>query len=669
MADKALLTKKLGRYDIVRVIGKGAMGVVYEGRDPNLDRKVAIKTIVTDSLSSEAAEEFAQRFRTEARSAARLQHPNIVSVYDADRDGDVQFIVMEYVAGEDLKYHIDMGNRYPLERSVNIICELLSALQYAHERKVIHRDIKPANLLITPGGVTKLLDFGVARIQDSGEATRTQGAMVGTLKYMSPEQVEGKGVDAATDIFASGIVLYQLLTDRRPFDGDSYSAIVQQIVQASPEAPSRLNPMLPGSLDAVVAKALAKDRQDRYATAADFAQALRAAVSNADPTITPVADPARAARRATEVSTASGLGSGVGMTSGGSGDSAISQELELVYWKDVKDSEDLEDIEGFLRRFPEGVYADLAKRRLKRIMDARTQQGLPAAYEQTAIHSLDTPTDLGLSAQQAATTVTVSDPTVTQPFGVTSDASAPVSASLSATPSSTVASTAASIAPADAAATADRGDASVTSAAPSSRAVLWIVAALAVLVAGAAWFFSRPAAAPPGDAGLSTTLSITTPTATVSVPEVSATLSNGETLVTAPTASASAPKTSTTGLALSPTTTASISGSATSTLRARTSTAPVTASASVRRGNTDTATGSAYPSPSDTPTASGSSNTTQRTDPGPRPSDSARAPSQLCEGKVLFSYLNCMRDQCAKPQNRGHSDCERWRKNEPNTAP
>ncbi|MDP3606666.1 MAG: serine/threonine-protein kinase, partial [Polaromonas sp.] len=173
---------KLGRYDIIRVLGKGAMGLVYEARDPNLNRRVAIKTIKVENLSEEAAAEYEARFKTEAHSAARLQHPNIVSVYDSDRHGDMAFLVMEFIQGEDLKHHLDAGKRYSLEQSLAMMRELLSALEYAHRQSIVHRDVKPANLLIEADGRVKLTDFGVARIQDSGEATRTQGSMVGTLK-------------------------------------------------------------------------------------------------------------------------------------------------------------------------------------------------------------------------------------------------------------------------------------------------------------------------------------------------------------------------------------------------------------------------------------------------------------------------------------------------------
>lgn len=361
--------KKLGRYDLIRVLGKGAMGLVYEGRDPNLDRRVAIKTIKVENLSEEAAAEYEVRFRTEARSAARLQHPHIVSVYDSDRDGDIAFLVMEFVDGDDLKHHLDKGNLYTLEQTLGIMGDLLSALDYAHRQSIVHRDIKPANLLIETSGRVKLTDFGVARIQDSGEATRTQGSMVGTLKYMSPEQVQGRPIDARADLFAAGIVLYQLLTGKRPFDGDTDFATIQQIVGHTPVMPGAFNARLPAALDAVVAKALAKSRDQRYASAQEFLAALQAAAREApDISVVPTAVPPGPGSSSTWTST---MLSGEALVDQPSGTSAnisvVTQELELVYWKDIKESMDVEDIQGFLAKFPSGIYADLARRRLKKL--------------------------------------------------------------------------------------------------------------------------------------------------------------------------------------------------------------------------------------------------------------------------------------------------------------
>ena len=389
--------KKLGRYDLVRVLGKGAMGLVYEGRDPNLDRRVAIKTIKVENLSDEAAAEYEVRFRTEARSAARLQHPNIVSVYDSDRDGDIAFLVMEFVQGDDLKHHLDKGEVYTLAQTLGIMGDLLSALSYAHEQKIIHRDIKPANLLVQASGRIKLADFGVARIQDSGDATRTQGSIVGTLKYMSPEQLEGRPIDARADLFAAGVVLYQLLTGTRPFDGDTDFAVIQKIVSYTPAAATSYNAKLPLAIDAVVAKAMAKSRDMRYASAQDFAIALQAACQQAaDITITPAGNVPRKGSSSTWtatmmpgeslVTTESGVrisGGSNGGANSGTGASLVTQEVELVYWKDIKESSDIEDLQGFLTKFPSGIYADLARRRLKSL-GAPTGQSSDASITRLA---------------------------------------------------------------------------------------------------------------------------------------------------------------------------------------------------------------------------------------------------------------------------------------------
>ena len=360
--------KKLGRYELVRVLGKGAMGIVYEGRDPNLDRRVAIKTVKVENLSEEAATEYEHRFRTEARSAARLQHPNIVSVYDSDRDGDIAYLVMEYIQGDDLKHHLDRGARYTLEQSLKMIRDLLSALDYAHKQGIVHRDVKPANLLIEPGGRVKLTDFGVARIQDSGEATRTQGSMVGTLKYMAPEQVQGQKIDSRADLFSVGVVLYQLLTDKRPFDGDNDFSIIHQIIGHHPPPPSTINDKLPTALDAVVARALAKNREERFATARDFASALQSAIRRAeDQTVVPPLNPLKKA---------DGGGTLPGLRSQGAAATSpptVTQEVELVYWKDIKDSTDPQEFEAFLVKFPAGIYADLARKRIRKL-----QGGAPA---------------------------------------------------------------------------------------------------------------------------------------------------------------------------------------------------------------------------------------------------------------------------------------------------
>ncbi len=351
---------KLGRYDIVRVLGKGAMGTVYEAYDPDLARRVAIKTIAVQGLTDEGVRDYEIRFRTEAHSCARLQHPHIVSVYDAGRDGDTAYLVMEYVEGHDLKYHLDQGERFTLDQTLRIMRELLSALAYAHAQNVVHRDVKPGNLLIEADGRVKLTDFGVARIQDAGDATRTRGLMVGTLKYMSPEQVQGQSVDTRADLFSAGIVLYQLLTARQPFVGDSEFAIIAQIVGVDPPAPSTIHPALPVAIDSVVACALAKSREQRFPTAQAFDDALALACGQVnDRSTAPPPGAIGQGSGATPARTASS-------SSGPAGVATVTQELELVYWKDVRDSDDALDLQGFLDRFPNGIYADLARRRLRK---------------------------------------------------------------------------------------------------------------------------------------------------------------------------------------------------------------------------------------------------------------------------------------------------------------
>ena len=276
------VAKKFGRYDIVRTLGKGAMGMVYEGRDSVLQRRVAIKTIIVENLDSRSAEEYEARFRTEALAAARLLHPNIVPVFDFGRHDDIAFLVMQFIEGEDLKHHIDRGDRFSPQHAVAMVLDLLSALDHAHENNIVHRDIKPANMLIEKGRV-KLTDFGVARIQDPDAANKTQvgAGGIGTPRYMSPEQAQGQRVDARSDLFSAGIVLYELLAGVRPFDGDNPFAIIHQIVSTTPPPPTYHNPRLPQAIDAVVSKALAKNRDERFSSAREFAVALKAATQRA----------------------------------------------------------------------------------------------------------------------------------------------------------------------------------------------------------------------------------------------------------------------------------------------------------------------------------------------------------------------------------------------------
>ena len=696
MADSALLTKKLGRYDILRILGKGAMGVVYEARDPNLNRRVAIKVIGVDALSPEEAADYEQRFRTEAHSAARLQHPNIVSVYDSGRDGETPYMVMEYVDGKDLKRHLDNGQRYTLEQSVRMMCDLLSALEYAHHHKIVHRDIKPANMLIEASGRLKLTDFGVARIQDSGDGTRTQGGMVGTLKYMSPEQVDGKPVDAASDMFSAGIVLYQLLTDRRPFDGSSYFAIATQITSQDPPAPSSVNAMLPVELDAVVAKALAKEKGQRYTSAIDFALALQAAARSADPTIVPSANPYKSPRSGSTLDERSGSTVNLRSGRGGGSLSTITQELELVYWKDVKDSDDLQDIEGFLRRFPEGVYADLAKRRLKRITGLGTEPGqLP--YEQTEVvgrlalasgldpkSGADDVTVPALGATELLETVTQVEPHGTDTPGdleatlVRGPVPSPEPMPVSMPESLPLPDTSAKAEPAIE--VADEPAVAVNEAAPR-RSGLWMGLAGAVVAVGAAWFWlgsdSRTAAVAPADSPgmVSPAAGAASASASSTTAGIAGPANAASTAASSPSMAQSTDSTASAAAAPSPSlsATAPVSAAASAPGMARVSPKPATLASGARPPARDgnqrpvpAAQGARTPATeSDQPPArppSGSqtqppvrpgSAVAERPAPEPVPTD----PREVCKGKFMFALGSCMTEQCALPRLQNHPAC------------
>ena len=272
---------QIGRYEVVRVLGKGAMGVVCEARDPRLARTVAIKTIRADKLTPAQVAAYEARFLTEARSVARLSHPNIVSVFDSGQSGDVTYLVMEFVPGVNLKHCLNNGVRFTPWGAVKVVLDVLAALNHAHGQKILHRDVKPENILLDAAGWVKLTDFGIAKILDAEEDNGTQlsGHSIGTPRYMSPEQVRGIPLDERSDLFSAGVLLYELLTARLPFDGSNQFAIAAQILNEAAPLPSTLNPAVPSVLDAVVARAMAKHPAERFQTVADFADALIAAVT------------------------------------------------------------------------------------------------------------------------------------------------------------------------------------------------------------------------------------------------------------------------------------------------------------------------------------------------------------------------------------------------------
>ena len=282
----------LGKYEIRHEIGRGAMGVVYEGYDPMIKRIVALKTIRADQLAGADGPNVIARFRREAQAAGRLNHPNIVSIYEFGEDAGTWFIAMEKIEGRELKQCFETNERFTTADIVRIMSQVLDALDYSHRQGVIHRDIKPANIFLLPGGVVKVGDFGIAHIETSN---LTQvGAVMGTPSYMSPEQIMGLPVDGRSDLFSAGVILYQFLTGERPFAG-SATTTMQKVLKEDPLPPSSLNVQAPAGMDAVVRKALAKRPEDRFQTAREFADALRAAAPGAsgaatEPTLLGAAD-------------------------------------------------------------------------------------------------------------------------------------------------------------------------------------------------------------------------------------------------------------------------------------------------------------------------------------------------------------------------------------------
>ena len=266
---------KAGRYEIVGELGRGAMGIVYKAVDPVIGRTVAVKTI---RLSEEGTglnrAELLARFQTEARAAGLLTHPNIVVVYDAGEEDGLYYITMELVEGKSLQALLDGGHSFPLPRTLRIMDQTCSALQFAHERNVVHRDIKPANLMLAADDTVKITDFGTAKILQFGSTQQTSHVM-GTPSYMSPEQVKGRGVDGRSDIFSLGVMLYEMITGEKPFPGQNITTVIYKIVNEDPVPPRRIDPSIHPGISTVVMKALAKEPEQRYQSCREMLEDLR----------------------------------------------------------------------------------------------------------------------------------------------------------------------------------------------------------------------------------------------------------------------------------------------------------------------------------------------------------------------------------------------------------
>ena len=277
---------QLGRYDVVAEIGRGAMGVVYRAVDPMLERTVAVKTI-NMALDPGEMEHYEKRFTIEARAAGGLNHPNIVIIYDIGRSGDLAYMAMEFLEGRELKELI-AGNELTADRSLDIVALVADGLAYAHAHEVVHRDVKPANIMILNDGRVKITDFGIARMRTADVRTQT-GVVLGSPRYLSPEQVLGKRCDARADIFSLGVILYEMVAGQAPFNGIDVNSLMFQIVNFTPSPPSSINPALPAMLDLIIAKALAKNADERYAGIAEFAADLRVCRQQGAATTAPLA--------------------------------------------------------------------------------------------------------------------------------------------------------------------------------------------------------------------------------------------------------------------------------------------------------------------------------------------------------------------------------------------
>jgi len=268
------MISQLGRYEVVGELGQGAMGVVYKAMDPLIDREVAIKTINL-SLAMEEREEYEGRFYQEAKAAGRLSHPNIVTIYDVGRSGDIAYIAMEYLRGRELRDILNETRLLPISETLDIVTQVGQGLAYAHEHDIVHRDVKPSNVMIASDCHVKITDFGIARMASAAVRTQT-GMVLGSPKYMSPEQVLGKELDRRSDIFSLGVMLYEMLAGQVPFIGENINAIMYQTLNTIPAAPSSMNPAVPEMLDYIVAKALAKDMDERYQNARELVDDLKA---------------------------------------------------------------------------------------------------------------------------------------------------------------------------------------------------------------------------------------------------------------------------------------------------------------------------------------------------------------------------------------------------------
>ena len=270
MSQGAPAIQTIGRYRLLGELGRGAMGVVYRAEDPNIGRTVALKTQRLDVQGTEQ-QDLLRRLRQEARSAGVLNHPNIVTIYDAGEQDALFYIAMEYIEGATLQSMLTPGKAMPVDQIVEVVRQICAGLDYAHARQIVHRDIKPANIMITPEGAAKIMDFGIAK---TGSGMTSAGQVLGTPSYMSPEQVKGKALDGRSDLFSVGVILYEAITGQKPFTGDNITTIIYKIVNEEPVPPRELDLSVHPGLNQVITRALCKSLDQRYQRGWDLARDL-----------------------------------------------------------------------------------------------------------------------------------------------------------------------------------------------------------------------------------------------------------------------------------------------------------------------------------------------------------------------------------------------------------
>jgi serine/threonine-protein kinase len=266
------LAKRIGKYPVIREIGHGAVGTVYEGFDPDTGEKIAIKVLRAEHLPDRRADSAGARFEREAQATRRLRHPNIVTVHEYGEQGRIKFIAMEFLKGRELRHLLREHGRLALDEAVSITLQLLDALGHSHRHGVVHRDIKPSNVMVLDGLQVKVMDYGIARIESA--ACTQMGSLLGTPAYMSPEQMRGEPADGRADLWAAGVMLYEMLVGRGPFVAPNVLDVMRNAATLEPPPVSTLVDGLPASIDGVLRRALAKRREDRFQEAEDFAAAV-----------------------------------------------------------------------------------------------------------------------------------------------------------------------------------------------------------------------------------------------------------------------------------------------------------------------------------------------------------------------------------------------------------